>query len=194
MAHCSHCTLETALQVIYKTKRNDDWDNTAAQRRINQALIGSIIATSYNYETYTIEGIDYNSTPETTFEWYDRSKGETKEISYAEYIKETRGIEIQDYDQPMLVTTGRGGMEIKLIPEVCLLTDMYVVRLLALILSSDKMAKQKLPQICSVKPPDRVIRYNNLLTKLREKDSPQAKVRSKHMLLSKHARFCRVSR
>jgi len=48
-------------------------------------IIGAVVLTAYNNETYRIDDIDENSDPTSTFEKNDGSK-----ISYTQYYKEVR--------------------------------------------------------------------------------------------------------
>jgi PAZ domain./Piwi domain. len=66
--------------------------------RLSQALIGEIVLTRYNNQTYRIDEIDFKQTPMSTF----TKRGEPK--SYVDYYREAYNIEIRDKSQPMLIT------------------------------------------------------------------------------------------
>jgi hypothetical protein len=166
-------SLTTALDLIYELKGNDSWENKSAQRRIRKEMIDSVVVTRYNYEHYTIEDIDFDQTPEGTFEWVNRRTGKKTQITYADYLRETKNIEITDYDQPMLKTRGRNRGVIYIIPETCLLTDI------------DPYSKRELPKICSVKPPEREKRFTNIISLLKTTGSASEKVLNAFKVLLK---------
>lgn len=82
-------------------------------------VIGSVVLTDYNNNTYTIANVDWNKNPESTFE----RKG--NQISFIDYYLE-KGIRINDRQQPLLESKNRsrdvkaGKQEtVLLIPELC---------------------------------------------------------------------------
>lgn len=68
------------------------------REQLNTALIGEIVLTRYNNETYRVDEIDFNQTPMSSF----TKRGEPK--TYVDYYKETYNIDIRDKSQPMLIS------------------------------------------------------------------------------------------
>ena len=52
----------------------------------------------YNNKTYKIDDIDWNTHPSHTFSYRDG------EISYADYYKKMHEMDVQDMEQPLLVS------------------------------------------------------------------------------------------
>lgn len=70
--------------------------------------------TKYNQKTYKVDRIDFNQSPETTF---DKSG---TQVSYKEYYKTRYNEDISECNQPLLINKDRKtGNEIALIPELC---------------------------------------------------------------------------
>lgn len=89
-------------------------------------LVGCIVLTRYNNKTYRIDEIDWDLTPQNTFDRRDGSK-----ISYIDYYKQAWTITITDPKQPMLISRPKKrdmkrGMTgpIVLVPEVCIMTGL----------------------------------------------------------------------
>lgn len=74
---------------------------------------------------YTIENVDFHKTPQHTFPFAAVRGDKEKPISYIDYYKKIKKVDIKDRNQPLLKTTGRGRQAIFLIPELCLLSDMF---------------------------------------------------------------------
>lgn len=90
------------------------------QKAFSDEIIGCVVLTRYNNKTYQITDVDFNRTPQSTFQYRDT------EISIAQYMREKYQIEIRDLKQPLLISRARArdvraGMTeiINLIPEVC---------------------------------------------------------------------------
>lgn len=81
--------------------------------------------TRYNNKTYKIDDLEFGESPMSTF---TNSRGQT--MTYVEYYRNQYGIEIQDQNQPLLVSRprrtsaamGDQTMVVCLIPELCLFT------------------------------------------------------------------------
>lgn len=117
--------------------------------RARNTIIGRRVTTVYNYKSYVVEDIDYNKTPLSTFKRVNRRTGEEETITFEQYYKEV-GHPIKDTRQPLLLVTGRQREQIFLVPEFCVPAAVPA------------MAKQKLPQLTSVKPTERVARIESL--------------------------------
>ncbi|XP_028171240.1 piwi-like protein Ago3 [Ostrinia furnacalis] len=83
------------------------------------------------YFIFSVDHIDDTMTPRSTFE--KNEKGEVIKISYIDYYKKNYGIEIMDWDQPMLISKESKLMSgqpapvdfmICLVPELCQLTGL----------------------------------------------------------------------
>lgn len=114
------------------------------------ALRGTRVMTRHNFTAYGVEGIDKKQNPTSTFTMTDRKTGAETQISYVDYYK-SQGVVIKDLRQPLLISTGRMGARIYLIPELCVPA------------SVPNAAKAKLPQLTSLKPTARAARINDLL-------------------------------
>lgn len=57
---------------------------------------------------------------------YNRETKEEEEISYVDYYNKYKNFKIQVLDQPLLRSSGRNKKRVYLVPETCLVTDMYV--------------------------------------------------------------------
>lgn len=83
-------------------------------------ILGQTVLTAYNNKTYRVDDVNYEKTPESTF---DTKNGP---ISFVDYYKTHYNIIIRDMKQPLLVSKAkgrdiRGGSHeiILLIPELC---------------------------------------------------------------------------
>ena len=89
---------------------------------------GATIITKYgNYRTYSIEEIDYNQSPLSTF--HNEKKG--AQMSYADYFKEAYGLKVSNNKQPLLKVIGRynqihKGGKIEKVPEYIYLLPEFV--------------------------------------------------------------------
>lgn len=86
-----------------------------------QSVINTVVLTAYNNNTYTIDDVDFNTTPATQFTLKNNEK-----ITYIEYYRKKYGRDIKNPKQPMLVTKSKvrvrqGGPPelIYLVPELC---------------------------------------------------------------------------
>ena len=109
---------ETAASVLANALRSSSDD---MKGRACRALIGQTVITRYSNKTYKIEDVDFDKSPESTFQLKD---GRT--LNFMDYYKETYGIEVQDPRQPLLLaerkrTPETHGQEvaIMLVPELC---------------------------------------------------------------------------
>lgn len=77
--------------------------------------------------SYVVENIDFSKSPKDTFSFSEnRSDKDKKPITYIEYYRRIKGERITEANQPLLKTSGRGGVAIYLIPELCLISELYV--------------------------------------------------------------------
>ncbi|KAG1657737.1 Piwi-like protein 1 [Nymphon striatum] len=90
---------------------------------IKRQLLGIIVVTKYNSNTYRIDDFDFNGNPTNTFS----KKGE--DITYIEYYQKNWNVDITDHRQPLIITRpsrqdrNAGRMDnIVLIPELCCMT------------------------------------------------------------------------
>ncbi|XP_033215662.1 piwi-like protein Siwi [Belonocnema kinseyi] len=94
------------------------------RKHFSAAILGQVVLTVYNNNTYRIDDVDYSVTPNSTFKLRN---GES--ISYIDYYKSRYGINVTNITQPMLVSRSKpkdrraGEAElIYLMPELCRLT------------------------------------------------------------------------
>jgi aubergine len=113
-------------ETIYELMRTCKQDNgNSWQDAFKRDIIGSIVLTAYNNNTYRIDDVDFNVSPSLTFE----RRGQ--QISFADYYKNKYELTIRDRNQPMLVSNPstrdvRAGrtLPILLVPELCRATGL----------------------------------------------------------------------
>lgn len=133
--------LDTSHRVLFDTKVSDllrrirmSCDQHSEQNfkdLVYKSLLGAIVLTPYNQKTYTINEIDFDQTPMNTFK-----NSNNRDVTYVEYYKTNHGLDIQDLNQPLLISrknrkmiakNGRVEQEeitICLIPELSQLTGL----------------------------------------------------------------------
>jgi len=95
-------------------------------RSVEKALLGAIVITRYNNQTYRVDEIDWDKTPSDEF---DGRNGE--KMSYQKYYSEKYNKSIRDPKQPLIITipkireqrSGNTG-PIYLVPELCNMTGL----------------------------------------------------------------------
>ncbi|XP_015269670.1 PREDICTED: piwi-like protein 2 [Gekko japonicus] len=80
------------MHAIYQHSKENFQDECTKQ------LIGSIIITRYNNNTYRIDDIDWNKTPKDSFTLFNG-----KEITFVDYYSNNYGITVRELDQPLLI-------------------------------------------------------------------------------------------
>lgn len=96
------------------------------QKEFCNNVIGIMVLTDYNNNTYRIEDVDFDTSPSSTFAM---KSGDN--VSYQDYYKRKYNITITNATQPMLVTrtkpkarnAGQGDF-VYLVPELCRATGM----------------------------------------------------------------------
>lgn len=106
----------TALQAMEEIRNNPRGGNLEAA--LESELVGTIVMAKYgNFKCYRIEGIVIAENPQSVFATKEGS------VSYMEYFKQKYSIQIRFPRQPLIrAFAERGAKEIKLIPELCVLT------------------------------------------------------------------------
>ncbi|KAJ8686462.1 hypothetical protein QAD02_022256 [Eretmocerus hayati] len=140
---------ETLLDVLaecYQSNRHD------YQKIFADQVIGCVVLTGYNNNTYRIDDVDFNVSPNSTFTRKDGS-----EIKYYDYYLNRYQIKIQDLRQPMLVSKSKprdrraGQAElVYLVPELCRSTGLTDA------MRSDFRLMKALAEHTRVSPRDRV--------------------------------------
>uniref|UniRef100_A0ABD2WLF8 Piwi domain-containing protein n=1 Tax=Trichogramma kaykai TaxID=54128 RepID=A0ABD2WLF8_9HYME len=109
---------ETLLDVLGDCYHNNPQNY---QNAFTNAVLGTVVLTDYNNNTYKIDDVDYSVSPSSTF---TKKNGET--ISYFDYYRAKYNINIQNAKQPLLVSKAkqrdrRAGVDevVYLIPELC---------------------------------------------------------------------------
>ncbi|CAH2043482.1 unnamed protein product, partial [Iphiclides podalirius] len=101
------------------------------KRAMSDRLIGCSVMTTYNKKLFRVDSIDDSMNPRSTFE--KTENGQPVKISFVDYYKKNYGIDIMDWDQPLLIsrdTKRMPGAEqptdfmICLVPELCQLTGL----------------------------------------------------------------------
>jgi aubergine-like protein len=131
------------------------------------ALVGTVVMTIYNRQTYKIDAIDWDLKPSNTFE--QTKKGETRTVTFIDYYR-SKGYEVQNQNQPMIISKAtksdirRGDIGDRiLIPEMCYQTG----------LSDDMRADFRLMKDISMHlhmaPSDRIHKTVEFMRKMVEK-------------------------
>ena len=115
-------TVADVLTNLFRQHSNKgDFINVAKKH-----LIGQSVFTSYSNKSYKIHEVNFDLSPECTFDNFKSGKQ-----TYLDYYKNQYGIEIRDTKQPLLIHTMKhselpDGEEISicLVPELCLLTGL----------------------------------------------------------------------
>lgn len=115
----------TAREVLFDVYNSYPSDYKA---KAVHAIVGAIVMTRYNYRTYRVDDIAWDLKPSSTFTFHS---GEV--ISYIDYYKRIYNIEIQDFDQPLLLHRDKPRKNapeseeprlVCLVPELCTLTGL----------------------------------------------------------------------
>ncbi|XP_071559445.1 piwi-like protein Siwi isoform X2 [Temnothorax nylanderi] len=116
--------LETMLDVLNQCYKVD---NQTYRENFAKAVIGTVVLTDYNNNTYRIEDVNFLTTPSNEFEF----KGD--KITYVDYYHKKYDIRIRNLKQPMLVsrskTRDRQAADpaqnlVYLVPELCRATGL----------------------------------------------------------------------
>lgn len=114
---------DTVLQLLMECSRES---RENCKRLFTERVIGTTIITDYNNRAYRIDDVDWDSTPESTFQ-----KKDGTQYSYMAYYRDKYKVNIQNRTQPMIVSRAkareiRAGMSelVYLVPELCRLTGL----------------------------------------------------------------------
>ncbi|XP_066267753.1 piwi-like protein 1 [Branchiostoma lanceolatum] len=124
LADVSHKIMrtDTVLDLMYDLFARDQRN---FYEKATKMLVGEIVLTRYNNQTYRIDDISWDEHPADRFRMSDG-----KDISFMEYYERQYNRKIEDKDQPLLLSrakkkTKEGEVQIlKLIPELCTLTGL----------------------------------------------------------------------
>jgi len=110
---------DSALDFIKQVTEEAEKKNNDVRQEIQDALIGSTVVTRYNNKTYRVEAIDFEKTPESTFE------KDGNPIAFKDYFKTQYNEVVSDLGQPLLIHRDRKtGREAILVPELCKMTGL----------------------------------------------------------------------
>lgn len=165
--------VQTVLDSMYELYQRFSGDEFRQQ--VINSLIGNIVLTRYNNKTHKIDDIKWEDNPKTKFKL---KNGE--EISYIDYYKKQYGIEIKDFDQPLLINRPKEKKSltgvskspenstnfIALIPELCNLTGLSEA------FRNDMNVKKDLQAHTRLSPNQRTDQLNMLIRQIL--DSPKA--------------------
>ncbi|XP_026300664.1 aubergine isoform X4 [Apis mellifera] len=114
---------QTLLDILNDCYKQDKLDYKTS---FENQVIGLVVLTDYNNNTYRISDVDFDSSPDSTFQLRTGEK-----ISYREYYRNKYQISITNASQPMLVTRlkpreRRAGQAelVYLVPELCRATGL----------------------------------------------------------------------
>lgn len=115
---------DTVLDVMNNLYRDCKRRGRNFHDECQRFLLGQIVLTRYNNNTYRVDGIEWDLNVQMKFK-----KGE-QELSYLQYYKEHYNISIHDQQQPLLLSRpkkreARRGLEVvHLVPELCTVTGL----------------------------------------------------------------------
>ncbi|ODN03707.1 Protein aubergine [Orchesella cincta] len=148
--------LDSCLQVI-----NDIQRRCYDRSRVRNELVGSIVMTVYNRQTYQVDDIKWDSSPTQSFDF------QGKQITFMDYFKTKYNINISDPRQPLLVSRPkkkdfhRGTRQpILLIPELCQMTGLSEE------MRSNYQLMKSLAVHTQVEPAARVAKLNDFMNRL----------------------------
>ncbi|XP_061449298.1 piwi-like protein 2 isoform X4 [Rhineura floridana] len=151
------------MHAIYQQSQENFQDECTKQ------LIGNIIITRYNNNTYRIDDIDWNKTPNDSFTMSDG-----KEVTFIDYYSKNYGITIREVDQPLLIhrpnerknppgKLQRG--EILLLPELSFLTGIPEK------MKKDFRVMKDLSQQINLSPKQHYVRLGQLLNRIEKNET-----------------------
>eukprot|EP00118_Oscarella_pearsei_P005431 m.25027 g.25027 ORF g.25027 m.25027 type:complete len:833 (+) comp28715_c0_seq2:85-2583(+) len=140
------------------------------QEEATRALVGQVVLTRYNKKTYRIDGIDWDRNAKSTF-----SDGSGQRISYLSYYRRAHDIQIQDSEQPLLISRNRSRIygstpantpdSFDLIPELSCMTGLHDD------LRNDYQAMKNIALNTRLSPADRVIRLQKFLKNVEQNEA-----------------------
>ncbi|XP_027854008.2 piwi-like protein Siwi [Aphis gossypii] len=153
---------DTVLDFLIECSNNRN-SNPNWMMAFKMGVIGSIVLTRYNNQTYRIDDVDEESCTNSTFLKKDGSS-----ISYIDYYKNRYGINISNQKQPMLISKKKKSFRIEgeetelvyLVPELCSMTGLTIR------MSENKTLMRDLAQYTRVDPTGRIVKYNNFIKRV----------------------------
>jgi len=175
-----------SIDVAFKVVRTDSVLNQMNQLRdqadqkgkdykavIQDAIVGSTVVTRYNQKTYKIDRIEFDQSPESTFQ------KDGNAVSYMEYYKSRYNEGVTDVNQPLIINKDRKtGNEVALIPELCQLTGLTDQ------MRSDFRLQKDLAQIVHTNAEKKVKECAYLFQTFNENQKCQQKSKSWHIKFS----------
>ncbi|XP_026813338.1 piwi-like protein Siwi isoform X2 [Rhopalosiphum maidis] len=131
--------------------------------KFKMAIIGSVVLTRYNNQTYRIDDIDETSSTTSTFLKKDGSS-----ISYIDYYKQRYNINISNQRQPMLISKKKKSFRIEgeetelvyLVPELCTMTGITQNMI------NNRFLMQDIAQFTRTDPTERISKYNTFIRRV----------------------------
>ncbi|XP_058800453.1 WASH complex subunit 4-like [Phymastichus coffea] len=150
---------ETLLDILSECYEHNPHEY---KREFSHQVLGVVVLTDYNNNTYRVDDIDYEVSPSSTFK-----KKDGTDITYRDYYQEKYGIRIGDMSQPLLVSKSKprdrraGKAEtVYLIPELCRSTGLTDV------MRNNFQLMKALAQYTRVSPADRIDKLKNFNDRL----------------------------
>ncbi|XP_055936429.1 piwi-like protein Ago3 [Argiope bruennichi] len=168
---------DSSFRVLRTVTARDLMQEVSSQSRggnvreqIVKTLIDCVVLTRYNNKTYKIDDINWEMSPKSTFKSRDGP-----EISFIDYYKRSYDIQINDLNQPLLLSKSdkkrcREGEEpqlICLIPELCFMTGLTDT------MRSDFKVMKDIAAYTRVQPENRQLALQRFVDNVR--NSPEAK-------------------
>ncbi|XP_014210002.1 piwi-like protein Siwi isoform X2 [Copidosoma floridanum] len=167
-------TLLHLLKECYQTNPHD------YQRVYKNTVIGSVVLTYYNDNSYKVDDVDFSVTPKSTF------MKKNDEISYSEYYRTRYNVTITEMRQPLLVSkakardrrAGKSEM-VYLIPELCKCTGLTDS------MRNDNRLMSALAKFTRVSPVDRIKKLMNFNQRLHGVPAIAAEIQSWNLELDR---------
>lgn len=164
---------DTVLKILMGMHRECRDRNKNFQEEVTKFLVGQIVLTRYNNNTYRIDDIRWDLRVSDTFE----KRGE--KISYVKYYKDAYNLDIKDTRQPMLISRPKkreirkGGIEeIHLVPELCTVTGLTDD------LRADFQTMKKLAEHTKQGPKKRVEALKRFISKINSEPEVQDRLKN----------------
>uniref|UniRef100_A0A336KW68 CSON000429 protein n=1 Tax=Culicoides sonorensis TaxID=179676 RepID=A0A336KW68_CULSO len=156
------------METLYEIYRGCVKNHRDYKVAFYKEVIGRTVLTDYNNKTYRIDDVDYEQTPESTFET------KAGPVSFKDYYLKRYNIRLRSLDQPLLMSRSkekrkRGGEAeiIALIPELCRATGITEE------MRSNFQSMRNLSEIMRLNPMKRVDRLRTFSRRLN--DTPECR-------------------
>lgn len=171
---------ETALELLTACAHRD---GSMYKILFSQAVVGCIVLTDYNNETYRVDDVNFDVCPKSTFQITRR--GSVSNVSYVDYYLKKYQVKIHDLDQPLLVSRSKDRQRragkpelVFLVPELCRLTGLTEE------MRGNFHLMRDLGEHTRINPPTRIKRLENFNHRLQKESAVQEDLKLWNMRLA----------